>query len=51
MNNGAFGNTMQKHRDTRLVITERRRNYLMSEPIYHVSKSFTDYLLAIEIKK
>ena len=38
MNNAAFGKTMdnvRKNRDMKLVITERRRNYLVSEPNYH----------------
>ena len=30
---------------------ERRRNYLLSEPNYHITKSFTEYVLAIEIKQ
>ena len=49
-----FGKTMEnvrKHRDTKLVATERRRNYLISEPNYHSSKFFTENLLAIEMKK
>ena len=35
MNNPVFGKTMEnvrKHRDTKLVTTERRRNYLVPEP-------------------
>ena len=35
----------------KLVITERRRNYLVSEPNDHTTKFFTENLLAIEIKK
>ena len=49
-----FGKTMEnvrKHRDTKLVATERRRNYLISEPNYHSTKFFTENLLAIEMKK
>ena len=42
---------VKKHRDIELVTTERRRNYLVSEPNYHITKIFTDYLLAIEMKK
>ena len=42
---------VRKHRDIKLVTTERRRNYLVSEPNYHTTKFFTEHLLAIEIKK
>ena len=54
MNNATFGKTMEnvgKHRDTKLVTTERRRNYLVSEPNYHTTKFFTENLLAIEMKR
>ena len=54
MNNAVFGKTMEnvrKHRDIKLVTTERRRNYLVSEPNYHTTKFFTGNLLAIEMKK
>ena len=54
MNNAVFVKTMQtvrKHRDIKLVTTERRRNYLVSEPNYHTTNFFTDNLLAIEMKK
>ena len=43
MNNSVFGKTMKnvpKHRDIKLVITERRKNYLASEPNYHSTKFF-----------
>ena len=39
MNNTVFRKTMEnvrKHRDIKLVATERRRNYLVSEPNYNV---------------
>ena len=52
MNNGVFGKTMKnvrKHRDINLVITDRRRNYLVAN--YHITKFFTKYLLAMEMKK
>ena len=42
---------VRKQRDIKLVKTGRRRNYLVSEPSYHTKKFFTEYLLAIEIKK
>ena len=54
INNAVFGKTMEnvrKHRDIKLVTTERRRNYLVSEPNYHTTKFFTQSLLAIEMKK
>ena len=34
-----------------IVTTERRRNYLVSEPNYHTTKFFTEILLTIEIRK
>ena len=54
MKNTVFGKTMgnlRKHRDIKLVPTERKRNYLVSEPNYHTTKFFTEHLLAIEMKK
>ena len=54
MNNAAFRKTrknVRKHRDVKLVTTERREKYLVSEPNYHTTKFFIGYLLAIEIKK
>ena len=48
MNNAVFGKSMEnvrKHRDNKLVTTERRRNYLVSELNYHTKKFFTEYLL------
>ena len=53
MNNAVFGKTMEnvrKYRDMKLVTTERRRNYLVSEPNYHTTNFFTENLLAIEMK-
>ena len=46
--NAVFGKTMEnerKHRDVKLVKTNKRRNQLVSEPNYHTK------LLAIEMKK
>ena len=54
MNNAVFGKTMEnarKHIDIKLVITERRRNYLVSKSSYHTTKFFTKNILAIEMKK
>ena len=54
MNNAVFGKTMEnvrKHRDIKLVTTERRRNDLVSEPNYYTAKFFAEYLLAILMKK
>ena len=54
MNNTVFRKTIEnvrKHRDIKLVTTERRRNYLVSEPNYHTTKFFTENLLAIEMRK
>ena len=54
MNNADFGKTMgnvKKHRNYKLVTTERKRNYLLSEPNYHPTKFFTEYLLATKIRK
>ena len=53
-NNAVFGKTMEnvrKQRDIKLVITNKRRNYLVSEPNYHTKKWFSEHSLAIEIKK
>ena len=49
-----FGKTMEnvrKHRDIKLLTTNKRRNYLISEPNYYTTKWFSVGLLAIEMKK
>ena len=54
MNNAVFGKTMEnvrKHRDIKLVTTDKRRNQLASEPNYHTAKYFSENVMAIEIKK
>ena len=54
MNNSVFGKTMEnvrKHRDIKLVTTDKRRNQLVSEPNYHTTKYFSENLIAIEMKK
>ena len=43
MNNSVFGKTMEnvrKHRDIKLVTTNKRRNQLVSEPSYHTKNGF-----------
>ena len=42
---------VRKHKDIKLVIIEKKRNYLVSEPNYHTTKFFTENLLANEMKK
>ena len=54
MNNAVLGKIMEdvrKQRDIKFVSTERKINCLVSEPNYHTTKFFTEYLLAIEMKK
>ena len=54
MNNTVFQKTVEnirKHRDIKLVTTERRRNYFVSEPNYHIIKFFTENELAAEMEK
>ena len=44
MNNAVFGKTIgnvRKHRDNKLVTTERRRNYLVSEPYNYYTTNFS----------
>ena len=44
MNNVVFGKAIEnvrKHRDIKLVTTERRKNYLVSEPNYHTSNELS----------
>ena len=54
MNNAVYGKIMEnmrKHRNIKLVTTERRRNYLVSELNYYTTKFFTENLVAIEMGK
>ena len=54
MNIAVFGKAMQnmrRPRNIKLVTTERRTSYLVSEPNDHATKIFTESLLAIEMKK
>ena len=54
MNNFVFRKAMEnvrKHSDIKLVTSDEKRNKLVSEPNYHTTKSFSENLLAIEMKK
>ena len=54
INNATFRKTMEnvrKHSNIKLVTTESRRKYLMSELNYHTTKFFTRHVLAIEMRK
>ena len=54
MSNVVFGNTMEnlrKHRNIKLVTTDKRRNQLVSEPNYHTINEFSEEFAAIEMKK
>ena len=42
---------VRKHRDIKLVTTEKRRSELVTKPNYHTTKYFSENLLAIEVKK
>ena len=54
MNNAVFGKTIEnvrKHRDIKLVATDKARNQLVSEPNYHTTKYFSENLIETEMKK
>ena len=54
MNNAVFGKTMEnvrKHRDIKLVTTNKKRNKLVSEPNYHTMNCISKDLSIIEMKK
>ena len=53
MNNAVFQETIEnlrKHRDIKLVATEGRSNYLLSEPHFRTTKFFTENSLVIEME-
>ena len=54
MNNAVFGKTMgniRKHRDIKLVTTDKKRNKLVSEPNYHTMNYISEDLSIIEMNK
>ena len=54
MNNAIFRKSMKNVRNRvniKLITTKIKRNYLVSEPNYLATKSFSENLLVIEIKK
>ena len=54
LNLSCFRKTMENIRKTRkikLVATERKTNYLVSESNYHTTKLFAENLLAMEMRK
>ena len=54
MNNSVFGKTMEnirKHRDIKLVTTDKKRSKLVPEPNYHTINLISEDLSIIEMKK
>ena len=54
MNNSVFEKTMEnvrKHRDIKLVTTNKRRNQLVLEPNYHTTNYILENLLGIQMQK
>ena len=54
MNNAVFGKTMEnvrKHRDIKLVTTDKKRSKLVSEPNYHTIKYISENLSIIEMRR
>ena len=54
MNNAVFGKTMEnvrKHRNIKLVKSDKKRNKLVSEPNFHTMKLIDNNLAIIEMKK
>ena len=54
MNNAVFRKTVEnvrKYRNIKPVTTERRRNYLVSEPNYHTTKFFCRNFISSRNKK
>ena len=54
INKAVFGKTMEnvrKHRDFKLVITDKKRSKLVSEPNYHTMNYISEDLSIIEMKR
>ena len=54
MNNAVLGKTMgnvRKHRDIKLVTTDKKRSKLVSEPNYHTMNFILEDLSIIEMKR
>ena len=54
MNHAGLGKTMKnvrKHSDIKLVTAYKRRNQLASVTNYRTTKYFSEYLMAVEMKK
>ena len=54
MNNAVFRKTMEnvrKHRDIKLVTTDKKRSKLVSEPNYHTINLISENLSIIEMRR
>ena len=54
MNNAVFGKTMEnvrKHRDIKLVTTDKKKSKLVSEPNYHTINLISENLSIIEMRR
>ena len=54
INNSVLGKTMDNvriNRNFKLITTEKKGNYLASDPNFHTTKLFTENLLAIKMRK
>ena len=54
MNNAVFGKTMEnvrKHRDIKLVTTDKKRSKLVSEPNFHTMNSISEHLSIVEMRR
>ena len=54
INNSVFGKTMENvrnYRDVKLVTTDKRRKWLVSEPNYDTHKKISEHLMEIEMQK